>query len=225
MRVVVILRSCRSSSEPCAALSEARSLSRTQLLTHDAGVELPLDAAHVVDSLRGRGEAMELAEGDLCIGQILADTDDEGGAQVDPDPLDLGGFAVNGGGVHSFGYGDHPPRLTDVGATDGFVHVLLPQRRDLVRRQPADASAACEGHFPCHQQHERHAQQREPGELAAPGQGDLLPLPLSGFTRGRRASTSHSCWKTFRCPYVFVTVSCSRYSPACPGTAKWHPTA
>src|SRR5579885_1974216 len=40
-----------------------------------------------------------------------------------------------------------------------------------------------------------------------------------------RTSSSHSCWKKFRCRYVLVTVSCTGCSPVAPGTAKRLPTS
>ena len=66
-----------------------------------------------------------------------------------------------------------PPHLAEVGRTDRLVHVPLAQRHEPVDRQSTDARGAREGRLPCQQQHERLEQQREAGELATPGRGDL----------------------------------------------------
>ncbi len=192
-------------------------------LALEARVELLLDAAHLVDGLRGMGDDVELVEGDLGIGQMLADSADEGRGHVDTDRLDLGGLAVmsaqvrleclDGGRILALGHEDHPPprrigvrigeerhvlvtlgaggliechppHLTEVSRTHRLVHVPLAQRHDPVDRQSTDARGPREGRLTCQQQHERLEQQREPGELAAPGRGDLHDLAVGQLHPG-----------------------------------------
>ena len=186
-------------------------------LAVEARVELLFDAAHLVDRFRGPGDDVERVEGDLGMGQMLADPADEGRGHVDSDRLDLGRPAVmsaqvrlerlGGGGVLALGHEDppsagririgigeerhvlaalgpgglierHPPHLAEVGRAHRLIHVLLAQRHDPLDRQSTDAPGAREGRLPCQQQHERLKQQREPGELAAPGRGDLNDLAV-----------------------------------------------
>ncbi len=62
----------------------------------------------------------------------------------------------------------------EIGVDDHcLVHVPLLQRHRPVDRKSTDARSDRKGHLLSERQHERLRQQREPGELAAPGRGDL----------------------------------------------------
>ena len=94
-------------------------LQQPPALAPEARVELLLDAAHLVDGLGSMGDDVERVEGDLGIGQRLADPTDEGRGPVDTDRLDLGRLAVmgskirlerlDGGGVLVLGDEDYSP--------------------------------------------------------------------------------------------------------------------
>ena len=69
-------------------------LQQPPALAPEARVELLLDAAHLVDGFRGMGDDVERVEGDLGIGQMLADSANAGRGPIDTDHLDLGWRAV-----------------------------------------------------------------------------------------------------------------------------------
>jgi len=88
-------------------------------LALETWVELLVDATHRVDRFRGMGNDVELIEGDLGMGQMLADPADEVRGHVDADRLDLERLAVmctqicleslDGGGILAHGDEDHAP--------------------------------------------------------------------------------------------------------------------
>ena len=59
-------------------------------LALEVRVEFVLDAAHLVDGLGGMDDDVEFVEGDRGIGQMLADSADEGRGDVDTDSLRVG---------------------------------------------------------------------------------------------------------------------------------------
>ena len=75
----------------------------------------------------------------------------------------------------------HPPHLAEVSGTGRLFDVPLAQRDDPADRLPADARCPGKRRLTREQQHERPEQQREVGELAAPGQGDLHDLAAKQF--------------------------------------------